>query len=215
MATSNNGGTRPSAVVLVGIDFTDSSLEALKTAENLARAEPGSELHLVHAFAVPTLSPDPQELFAQAQNLLGSRYARARGELDKLAAEATNGISRVTSHLRLGSPAAAMSEVALDIGADLIVIGADHHTGMHRLIFGSAADRISRTAPCPVLIVRPKTVPVWERIEPMCPDCAHVQRETHGAKLWCERHSQHRIRPHTYHESPLSYGVGSMTFRPN
>jgi nucleotide-binding universal stress UspA family protein len=215
MATSNDDAARATAVVLVGIDFTDTSLEALKTAENLARAEPGSELHLVHALAVPTLPPDPQELFAQAHNMLGVRHARAREELDRLAAAATNGIARVTGHLRNGSPAAAICELALDIGADLIVIGAQHHTGVSRLIFGSVSEKVSRIAPCPVLIIRPKTVPIWERIEPPCPDCAHVQRMTHGDKMWCERHSQHRIRPHTYHEAPFSYGIGAMTFRPN
>ena len=200
------------SVSLVGIDFSETSLYALQTAENLARAASNAELHLVHACAMPSLPPDPQELFAPAQNAFGGRLAKAREELDRLTASATHGIARVTGHLRIGTPAAEIVDLASDISADLIVVGTEQRTGMSRIVFGSVAERVARTAPCPVLIVRPKTVPS-PQIEPPCPDCTHVQRETHGASLWCERHAQHRPRPHTYHESPANYGLGSMTFR--
>jgi nucleotide-binding universal stress UspA family protein len=201
------------SVVLVGIDFTETSMEALRTAENLARAAPSAELHLVHAFALPSVPPDPQELFMRAQNAFGGRLAAVREKLDKMAAEATNGISRVTGHVRIGGAAAAIAELALDISADLIVVGTAQRTGVSRLLFGSVAERVARIAPCPVLVVRRKESPAWEQIEPPCPDCAHVQRTTNGETLWCARHSQHHARWHTYHEAPSSYGVGSMTFR--
>jgi hypothetical protein len=130
-----------------------------------------------------------------------------------MAAAATHGISRVTGHVRTGSPAHAIADLASEISADLIVVGAQHQSGVTRFFLGSVADKVARIAPCPVLIVRPKETPVWEQIEPPCPDCAHVQRETKSQKLWCERHSQHHPRWHTYHESPANYGIGSMTFR--
>ncbi len=201
------------SVVLVGIDFTAGSLEALRIAENLARAAPNSELHLVHAFVWPNVPPDPQELFARAQDAFGGRLAAAREKLDRMAAAATHGISRVTAHVRVGSPAKAIVDLALDISADLLVVGPGEHSGVGRLVFGSVAEKVARTAPCPVLVARAKEIPVWERIEPPCPDCAHVQRSTNGEELWCARHSQHHARWHTYHETPASYGVGAMTFR--
>ncbi len=201
------------SVVLVGIDFTDASLEALRTAENLARAAPSAELHLVHAFIWPTLPPDPQELFARAHDAFGGRLAAARDKLDRLAAAATHGISRVTAHVRVGSPARAIAELALDISADLIVVGVARHSAVGRLVFGSVAEKVARRAPCPVLVARAKEIPAWERIEPRCPDCAHVQRSTNGEKLWCARHSQRHARWHTYHEAPANYGVGALTFR--
>jgi nucleotide-binding universal stress UspA family protein len=201
------------SVVLVGIDFSESSMEALSTAENLARAAPSAELHLVHAFALPSVPPDPQELFARAQNAFGGRLAAARERLDRMAAEATHGISRVTGHVRIGSAATVIAELALDISADLIVVGTTQRTGVSRMLFGSAAEKIARVAPCPVLVVRRKEIPVWEQIEPVCPDCAHVQQSTNGDTLWCARHSQHHARWHTYHETPASYGLGSMMFR--
>jgi nucleotide-binding universal stress UspA family protein len=213
MATFDEGPTLRTSVVLVGIDFTDSSQEALATAENLARAAPRAELHLVHAFSLPSIPADPQELFARAENAFSGRLAAAREKVDKMAAAATHGISRVTGHVRMGGPASTIVELASEIGADLIVVGSAQRTGVSRLVFGSVAEKVARTAPCPVLVVRPKEIPVWEQIEPPCPDCTHVQRSTNGQKLWCERHSQHHPRWHTYHELPSGYGIGAMTFR--
>jgi nucleotide-binding universal stress UspA family protein len=215
MATSGDPQIHIASVVLVGVDFSDTSLGALQTAENLARAAPRAELHLVHVLALPMAPHSPESLFGPAETVLRERMNKAREELDRLVASSTNGIERVVGHLRMGSPAAAIAEVASDIGADLVVVGAEHSSGVSRVVFGSVADKVARTAPCPVLIVRPKTLPAWAQIEPPCPDCAHVQRTTRGAKLWCAHHSERHVRPHTYHESPASYGIGSMTFRPN
>src|SRR5262249_20387376 len=121
MATFKDQEARSTSVVLVGVDFTETSLDALRTAENLARAAPSAELHLVHAFPLPTYPRDPQSLFAPAQSTFGGTLAKLREELDGLVASATNGIARVTGHMRIGSPAQAIVEVASDIGADLVV----------------------------------------------------------------------------------------------
>ena len=215
MASLKDQEAHGTSVVVVGVDFTETSLNALKTAENLARAAPSAELHLVHAFPFPSSPRDPQSLFSPTESTFGGTLAKLREELDGLVVSATNGIARVTGHMRIGSPATAIVEVASDVSADLVVVGSDQKSGVSRLMFGSVAEKVARTAPCPVLIVRPKAVASWEQIEPLCPDCAHVQRTTKGAELWCAHHSQHRLRPHTYYETPDSYGIGSMTFRPN
>jgi nucleotide-binding universal stress UspA family protein len=213
MATFEGSATEVTSVVLVGVDFTASSREALATAENLARAAPKAELHLVHALAMPVLAADPQELFAQGHKAFDVGLAKARTAIDQMAAAATHGIGRVTGHVRVGSPSATIVSVASDVSADLIVVGSGHRSVVSRIVFGSVAEKIARIAPCPVLVVKPKEIPMWQQIEPPCPDCAHVQRETKGERLWCARHSQHHPRWHTYHEAPASYGIGSLTFR--
>jgi hypothetical protein len=115
--------------------------------------------------------------------------------------------------VRSGEADREIVQVASDVSADLIVVGTHGRTGIERLIVGSVAERVLRFAPCPVLAVRPKALPAWPAIEPPCPDCVKVQRETSGAKLWCERHSEHHPRGHSYREYPASFGVGSMSFR--
>jgi nucleotide-binding universal stress UspA family protein len=39
-------------------------------------------------------------------------------------------------------------------GVDLIVMGTKGKTGLDRMIMGSTAERVVRTAPCPVLSIR-------------------------------------------------------------
>ncbi|UQA57233.1 hypothetical protein [Polyangium aurulentum] len=43
-----------------------------------------------------------------------------------------------------------------------------------------------------------KENPVPE-IEPPCPACLATRSETNGEVFWCNRHSEHHPRAHTYH----------------
>jgi hypothetical protein len=120
---------------------------------------------------------------------------------------------RIVGHLRAGSPAVEIAQLASDLGADLVVVGTHGETGFAGLALGSVAEALVRHAPCPVLTFRPKVSTTWGKIEPPCPDCQKVQRATQRTQLWCERHSKHHPRAHTYSELPASYGIGSQTFR--
>ena len=46
--------------------------------------------------------------------------------------------------------------MALDEKADMIVVGTHGRSGLPRMLLGSVAERIIRSAPCPVLSVRPR-----------------------------------------------------------
>jgi len=59
------------------------------------------------------------------------------------------------SHVFLeGDPATEIARYAADANMDLIVMGTHGRTGMAHLLFGSVAEEIVRSAPCPVLTVR-------------------------------------------------------------
>ena len=53
-----------------------------------------------------------------------------------------------------GSPAPAIVEAADTNGADLIVMGTHGHGALMHVMMGNVAERVVRTAPCPVLTVR-------------------------------------------------------------
>jgi nucleotide-binding universal stress UspA family protein len=53
----------------------------------------------------------------------------------------------------IGDPVTAITKVAIERGADLIVVGDRHKSGWRRLLEGSVTDEIRREAPCPVLVV--------------------------------------------------------------
>lgn len=52
-----------------------------------------------------------------------------------------------------GKPGVRITEVAREIGADLVIVGAHHPTAMDYFL-GSTASRVARRAPCSVLIQR-------------------------------------------------------------
>jgi len=57
-------------------------------------------------------------------------------------------------HVEAGLPHALITRLAGDCAADLVVIGPGVARGLRERVFGSTADRVTRCAPCPVLVVR-------------------------------------------------------------
>jgi len=63
-----------------------------------------------------------------------------------------------------GDPAAEIARYAADAGIDVIVIGTHGRTGVDRLVMGSVAEKVTREAPCSVLVVKlPKGAAAPER----------------------------------------------------
>lgn len=53
-----------------------------------------------------------------------------------------------------GSPHQKIVELVKDERADLVAMGTHGRGGVSRMLLGSVADRVIRSAPCPVLTVR-------------------------------------------------------------
>ena len=76
------------------------------------------------------------------------------GLLQGYAGEARPGVSVVTATAG-GDPAREIVKYATRHAIDLIVLGAHGRSGVSRMLLGSVAERVARTAPCPVLTVPP------------------------------------------------------------
>jgi nucleotide-binding universal stress UspA family protein len=63
-------------------------------------------------------------------------------------------ISSLKSTIRLGLPAHEIVEAAKELDIDLVIIATHGYTGWKHFAIGSTAERVVRTAPCPVLVVR-------------------------------------------------------------
>jgi nucleotide-binding universal stress UspA family protein len=64
----------------------------------------------------------------------------------------------VTRLVVVGSPSHEIVKVATAEKVDLIVIATHGRTGLSHLVMGSVAERVVRTAPCPVMTIRPVAV---------------------------------------------------------
>ncbi len=131
--------------ILVATDFEAASDSALAYGRALAGCF-GARLHLLHVMENYFLQPvvaDPRGL-----------EARARQQLDERLTDDDRLTLRATAALEVSdSPAAAIAEYAGAANIDLIVMGTHGRRLMDRLLMGSVAERVVRTAPCPVLTV--------------------------------------------------------------
>ena len=137
--------------ILVPTDFSSSSRRALDYAAGVARKFDAS-LHLVHVCEVPSMITASMDAYAIAYTDWNQRLGEeAERELAKIAVR--HGL-RVTTEVLFGSPASSIVEAADTNNADLIVMGTHGHDAVMHLMMGNVAERVVRTAPCPVLTVR-------------------------------------------------------------
>ena len=139
--------------LVVGSSLEEGSDEVVRTAFALARAA-GAEVDLVHA-----LEPLPRfygEEPVDPTDVREEALAHHREALRRQAEEAGAPEVRVRRcEVLEGPPARMLVQAARDGDADLIVVGAKVPGKAFRERLGSTADRVVRTAPFPVLVVRP------------------------------------------------------------
>jgi nucleotide-binding universal stress UspA family protein len=146
--------TEPGAfrTILVPIDFSDCSRRALEVARALARQPGPTHLVLVHAAFVPA---ELESLAERADPSIRELVARqATEDLASILVELQDeGISAEFS-THSGSPDCIIEEIAAEKGVDLVVMGTHGRTGLAHVLLGSVAERVVRTAPCPVITVK-------------------------------------------------------------
>ncbi len=134
----------PLRSILVGTDFSKPSQLAVRKAARLAR-ERGSRLVVVHG------SPAVPKALARA--LLGSTSPVGKDELGALAAELRAEGLRVDAKLVDARPVQALAEVAEQVDAGLLVVGA-RGRAIADGVLGSTAERIVEATRRPTLVVR-------------------------------------------------------------
>jgi universal stress protein A len=143
--------------ILVPLDYSDGSRVAMEYALFLAERF-DAEIEVLHVAEIPlgeeehtVVKPDTgeEELLSE---LIMQQAVKAETEfLAPFVRDATIPIER---SLLKGRPGKVIVEAATDRGADLIVMGTHGRSGFERLIIGSVAERVVRSAPCPVVVVR-------------------------------------------------------------
>lgn len=193
--------TAPPFSIVVGIDLLDAGAYAFEQAARVARAIPGSEIHVLHVFERDL----DAELRAKLMGTLGLYVNEKAASLGGLP------LVTVGIHLRAGDTVLELLRLARDVTANMIVIGARKGPHPEAWLVGSAAERLALWAPCPVLVAGPKPPAVQEEpvIEPPCPDCERTRAASKRAVWWCERHAEHAKSAHVFsyeRELPLATG---------
>ncbi|RMD85243.1 MAG: universal stress protein [Candidatus Dadabacteria bacterium] len=146
--------------ILLTTDLSQESKEAISIAAELARKfgasveiltvlEDPAQAAMAYALEFPVF-PDVE---IQKQVV-----EKIRKELDKIVSEEFEGIAASAHVVEAKGPVhAEIRDYAKNNSVDLIVIASHGHSGIKSLLMGSVAERVAKSADCPVLIVPVKS----------------------------------------------------------
>jgi universal stress protein A len=139
--------------ILVATDFSEPAEVAVNYGRDLARAYDAT-LHVIHVIENMLAFYGPEVGFALTdveQNI----EAAVRHDLEStVAAHQDDRLDVVTTVTRGSNVAHAITEYAGANAIDLIIVGTHGRGAVSRFLMGSVAERVVRSAPCPVLTVR-------------------------------------------------------------
>jgi nucleotide-binding universal stress UspA family protein len=152
----NVGDDSPVTIVLAAVDTSTLASRVVDLAAQMVRRTWSSaQLHLVHVYrSGPFDRPArvglrSEDLVAEARSYLDYHCRMARRQCPSV----------VVAHFAQGDPAEEILRVARSLSADFVIVGTHDHIGLEKLLLGSVAAKVAKSAPCPVLIYRQKQRP--------------------------------------------------------
>lgn len=139
----------PKKCVVVPIDFSSSSDDAIRTALEIAKQP--SDVHVIHVALVPDAIPyageviwtsEPARWLQLAEEHLAG-YMKSRPQF-----------AGVTSKVLEGDAGSRIASFAAESQADLIVMPSHGYHGVQRFLLGSVTEIVLRHASCEVLVLR-------------------------------------------------------------
>ena len=141
--------------ILCPADFGESSQKSLEAAIELSRLF-SAELILMHTIRPLPISTNSSQADSNSDipTVVDELWREARKRIDHLTANTVPDDIRCRSKIVPGKPAEEIVRLAKEEAADLIVIAMSGQSGWRRLLIGSIAEKVVRSAQCPVLTVR-------------------------------------------------------------
>jgi universal stress protein A len=141
--------------ILVATDFSEPSAVALAYGRDLARSY-GATLHVLHIVEDVMMRYTPEVAFA-IPDLQRDLEKAARRDLEASITDDDRRTLKIVAAVETSFNASGgITQYAAAHAIDLIVVGTHGRGAVKQLLLGSAAERVVRSAPCPVLAVRAK-----------------------------------------------------------
>ena len=140
--------------IICAIDFSDNSAQVADYARTMAQC---SGAMVMCVYVAPSLSQyvgfhvPPSSI----DNFVGEIVSGADTTMNAFVAENFKDLN-ASGFVVTGYPAEEILDMAEKEKADLIVMGTHGRRGIDRILFGSVAEKVVKSAKCPVLTVRPQ-----------------------------------------------------------
>ena len=156
--------------IVVGMDLSETGDDALREALQLRPRSRHTELHITHVIKPKHTGHGPHldTLCNSLDETLTTLEARTTAVLRKHSFRRSQRTTLVF-HVKIGEPSTMLHQVAVDVNADLIIIGNGTHGGVPHWLAGSVAEDLLHSAHLPVLVTRPRhfeQLPRSEQPEP-------------------------------------------------
>jgi nucleotide-binding universal stress UspA family protein len=144
---------RPFSRIVVAVDGLATCERAVQLAVALAEGDARAELIFAHVIDVARMVARADQDTSDYALAFEAARAEARSLLERCTAAAAQAGVFGRTCLRYGKPATEVAAVADAFAADLILIGNQHRSRLHRFLNGSVSDDVVRAAEVPVLVV--------------------------------------------------------------
>ena len=138
--------------ILVATDFSHASAQALKNAIEIATAC-SARILLLHIVHDPAEAPCFYAAKKAGKKVLRNIEQAAEQMMNDFVAQELGSFDQFDTHVVPGLPSEQIVRWAKKEKVDLIAIGSHGRSGLVRLILGSVADSVIRTAHCTILTV--------------------------------------------------------------
>jgi nucleotide-binding universal stress UspA family protein len=135
--------------ILHANDGSEHAFRALSLAMQIAQQN-NSELHMVSVEEIDYIP----EFISEVRQEIGTAARRFRSVLLRARAMAEERQVELHTHILAGHPVRDIVQLAADLHADLLIIGATGHSAVYQRMIGSRADRLVQLVQCPVLVVK-------------------------------------------------------------
>ncbi len=147
--------------VIVATDGSKQSLEAARQLKSFADPAKVTDVSVVAVISPLAAVPFANELSrpgpTDADELGGLSFRdEAQDATAVVMAEFDGWGPRVHAQVRSGSPATELIRLAQELDADLLVVASGSRGLSETVLLGSTAQRVQHSAPCPVLVSRPR-----------------------------------------------------------
>lgn len=152
--------------IVTPIDFSDNS-RLIADSSMFMASKYGAAVHLVFVvqnfedysgFFVPQMHVPNLE-----EELMTGAEERMESFLEEMSEVITRlGVKDITHKVLMGDVGEQIVDYATEIRADLIIMGTHGYKGLEKIMFGSVADKVVRSALCPVTTINPYTCCNWD-----------------------------------------------------
>lgn len=143
--------------ILVPIDFSDESINALKTAYAFAKFA-GSKLVLLNVIEDPNVNSvhiTGEINYDPLENIYTKLFIdKTTEKMEAILSDPNYGDVEMSYKIDIGNTYSSIIEHINTHQASLIIMGSRGASGLQEILLGSVADKVTRHASCPVIVVK-------------------------------------------------------------